>query len=72
MNAGAFNVVPEVSWDVFFFLSILFSIFCSVAVIFTILSFISLLQSSASVILLLVPSSVLFISVCSLVLPGFW
>jgi len=46
------------------FLFILFSIFCSVAVIFTILSSRSCICSSASVILLLIPSGVLFISVC--------
>ena len=43
---------------------ILFSIFCSVAVIATILSSRSFIHSSPSVILLLIPSSVLFISVC--------
>ena len=68
-NIDTFNVVPEVSLDVFFFI---FSIFYSVAVISTILSFRSLFHSSASVILLLIPSSVLFISVCSLVLLGLW
>ena len=46
------------------FLFTLFSIFCSVAVIYTILSSRSFIISSASVILLLIPSSVLFISVC--------
>ena len=43
-----------------------FSIFCSVAAISTILSSRSLIHSSASVILLLIPSRVLFISVCVL------
>ena len=41
-----------------------FSIFCSVTVISTILSSRSLIHSSASLILLLILSSVLFISVC--------
>uniref|UniRef100_A0A8C6ASH8 Uncharacterized protein n=1 Tax=Monodon monoceros TaxID=40151 RepID=A0A8C6ASH8_MONMO len=45
------------------FLFILFSLFCSTAVNSTILSFRSLIRSSASVILLLIPSSVFFISV---------
>ena len=54
------------------FLFILFSIFCSVAVISTILSSRSFICSSASVILLLIPSGVLFISVCSLVLLDLW
>ena len=45
------------------FLLILFSTFCSTAVIFTILSYRSLIHFSVSVILLLIPSSVLFISV---------
>ena len=51
------------------FIFILFSIFCFTAVISTVLSSRSLIYSSASVILLLT-SSVLFISVCSLVLLG--
>ena len=46
------------------FLFNLFSIFCSAAVISTFLSSRSFIHSSASVILLLIPSSVLFISVC--------
>ena len=50
------------------FLFILFSIFCSVAVIYTQ----SFIYSCASVILLVIPSSILFISVCSLVLLGLW
>ena len=45
------------------FLLILLSTFCSTAVIFTILSYRSLIHFSVSVILLLIPSSVLFISV---------
>ena len=44
------------------FLFTLFSLFCSMAVISTILSSRSLICSSASVILLLIPSSVFFIS----------
>ena len=46
------------------FLFILFSTFCFAAVISTILSSESLIRSFASVILLLIPSSILFISVC--------
>ena len=46
------------------FLSILFSIFCSVAVISTILSSRSLIYSSVLIILLLIPSSVFFFSAC--------
>ena len=53
------------------FIFICFSIFCSVAVISTILSFRSLIHSSASAILL-IPSSVLFLSVCTLVLLVSW
>jgi len=54
------------------FLLILFSIFCSAAVIYTILSSRSFI-CPASVILLLIPFSVLFISVClSLALLGLW
>ena len=44
-------------------LFILFTLFCSLEVIFTILSSSSLIHSSASDILLLIPSSVLLISV---------
>ena len=51
---------------------ILFSVFCFAAVISTILSSRSLIRSSASVILLLIPSTELFICVCSLVLLGLW
>ena len=47
-----------------FFFFILFSIFYSIAVISTILSSRSLSHSYASIILLLIPSSVLLISVC--------
>ena len=46
------------------FLFILFSIFCLVEVVSTILSSSSFIYSSASVILLLIPSNILFISVC--------
>ena len=69
-------------------ISIIFYVFCFVAVIFTILSSRSCICSSASVILLLIPSGVLFISVClffsysrslvniscifSIVFPRFW
>ena len=58
------------------FLFILFSLFCSMVVISTILSYSSLTYSSFSVILLLMPSSVFFMSVmffiiiCSLFLLG--
>ena len=45
-------------------LHIIFPVFCSSALIFTILSFTSFIHSSALLILLLIPSSVLFISVC--------
>ena len=69
---GAFNVVPEVSYAVFFFFLIFPLIFCFAAVISTILSSRSLIHSSASVVLLLTSSSVVFISVCSLVLLGLW
>ena len=44
-------------------LFILFPLFCSLAVISTILSSSSLIHSSASVILLLIPSSIFFISI---------
>ena len=71
-NVGTFNVVPEVSYVVFFLFHAFFPIFCSVAVISTILSSRSFIRSSASVILLLILSSVLFISVFSLVLLGLW
>ena len=64
-NVCAFTVVPTVSLAVFFFcLFVFISIFCSVAVICTILSSSSFIHSSASVILLLIPSGILFISVC--------
>ena len=70
LNAGAFNIVPDVSETVLI-LFILFSLFCSVVVISTILSSKSLIYSSASNILLLIPSRefltsfiVLFIMVC--------
>ena len=63
-NVVAFNVVPEVSQAVFIsFLFILFSLFSSVAVNSTILFYRSLICSSASVLLLLIPSSVFFISI---------
>ena len=65
VNAGVFNVVPEVSQALFFF-KILFSIFCFAAMISTVLSSRSFICSSASVTQLLIPSSVSFISVCSL------
>ena len=62
MNVVVFNVVPEDSWGVFIsFVS--FSLFCSMAVNYTILSSRALIFSSASVILVLIPSSVFFISV---------
>ena len=48
------------------FLFILYSLFCSTAVNSTILYSRSLIRSSASVILLLIPSSVVFISVITL------
>ena len=70
VNAGVFNVVPEVSQALFFFFLILFSIFCSAAMISTVLSSRSFICSSASVTQLLTPSSVSFISVCSLALSG--
>ena len=67
------------------FLFIPFSIFCSVAVIFHLYPFIHymflilyllsplfFIHSSASVVLLLIPLSVLFSSVCPLVLLGLW
>ena len=61
MNIGVFNVVPEISDTVLIsFLSFFFTLF--MAVISTILSFISFIYSSASVILLLISSSVFFIS----------
>jgi len=71
VNLGTFNVgLRSLSGCLhFFFFSFFFSIFCSAAVISTILSSKSLIHSSVSVILLLIPSSVLFISVCSL---GLW
>ena len=69
-NVGVFNIVPSVSWAVFIFFFILFSIFCFTTVIYTILSSKSLICFSASVILLLVPSSVLFIS-CLFVFSSF-
>jgi len=56
----------------FFFFLHFFLIFCFTAVISTILSSRSLIHSSASVVLLLNSSSVVFISVCSLVLLGLW
>ena len=59
---GPFNVGPEVSETVLI-LFILFSLFSSVVVISTTLSSNSLIRSSASFILLLIFSSVLFISV---------
>ena len=71
MNVGVFNVVPEVL-RLSSFLFIVFPIFCSAAVISTILYSRSLIHSSASLILLLIPYSVLFISVCSLVFLGLW
>ena len=67
MSVGAFNVVPEVKRTLtcllLFSSLILFPIFCCVAVISIILSFMSFIHFSFSVILLLIPSSVLFISV---------
>ena len=54
------------------FLFTLFAIFCFAEVISIILSIRSLIYSSVSIILLLFPSSVLFISVCSLVRLGIW
>ena len=76
VNVGEFNVVPEVSEAIFIsFHSFFFILFFSV--ISTILSSRSLICSFVSVILLLIPSSiffisviVLFISLCSLVLLG--
>ena len=73
VNVGAFNVVPEVSCHCFSFFSllILFCIWsCSSdfhhSVLQVIYTFFCLSYS------LLFPSSVLFISVCSLVLVGLW
>ena len=65
MNTSAFNVGPEVSLGLrlLSFLFVRFSVFRSVAGISTALSSGSLICSLASVILLLIPSSVLFISV---------
>ena len=60
------------SLRLFLFLFILFSTFCSVTATYIILSSRSFICSSASGIPLLIPSSVLFISVCSLVLLGLW
>ena len=73
VNVGAFNVVPEVSCHCFSFFSllVLFCIWsCSSdfhhSVLQVIYTFFCLSYS------LLFPSSVLFISVCSLVLVGLW
>ena len=68
-NFAVFNVVPEVPYVVFVSFHS-FSIFCFVAVISTILSSGSFICSSASIILLLIPSSILFTPICSLVLVG--
>ena len=68
VNVVLLNVVPELfrvsSLLSFFFF---FSVFCFAAVIFTIPFYKSLISTSASVILLLIPLSVLSISVCPLV-----
>ena len=73
VNVGVFNVVPEVSFAVFFFFffHVLFSIFCFVAVRATIL-FSRPITSSSACYLLLIPSAVLFMSGCSLVILGLW
>ena len=68
VNVSAFDVVPEVSgclhfFSFFFLYSVLQQWFPS---------FCLLIHSSASVILLLIPSTVLFSSVCSLVLLDLW
>ena len=60
-NVGTFNVVPR-ALRLSSVLLIIFSLFFSVAVIFTTLSSMSLIHSSATIILLLIPSTVLFIS----------
>ena len=62
VNASMFNVVPEVSSTVLISFFVLFSLSYSVAVISTSLSLSSLFCSSTSFILLLIPSSVFFIS----------
>ena len=62
-NAGAFDIVPEVSEVVLISLN---SFFLSGSFISTILFSTSLILSSASVLLLLVPSRVLLISVIAL------
>lgn len=59
-NVGAMNVIPEVSETI---LSSFHSLFCSLAVISTNLSSSSFICCPASCILLLIPSSVFFISV---------
>ena len=73
-NVGVFNVIPEDSGCLpllFLFSPILFSIFFFTTVFSTILSSRSFIHSSASIILLLIHSSVFFISICPLVLLGF-
>ena len=69
-NVGVFSIVPEVSENVFNSFHSYF-LFWSSGVISTILSSSSLISYSASVILLLIPSSVLFISVIVLFISFF-
>ena len=66
------SILSQRSLRLSLFLFILFSVSCFVAMISAIQSSRSFIRSSASAILLWIPSSALFISVCSLVLVGLW
>lgn len=70
VNVDAFNVIPWFYWTVFISFHSFFKLllFCSMTVISTSLSSSSVVYSSGSFILVLLPPSVLFISVIILLI----